>query len=554
MAILLVFLSVAMASLGVMGLSELTATNEEHGLVRVDRAGRAAAEVAILSPFGMDAESTDGSPDRLIVADPSILAPSEAWDRYVDRVSEMNQGAANVFRFDQQSSSFDRISTSFRNEQGRRMGAGPIARGMISDGHPAYADLTNGAPHVGEVPVMGRLRLAYLTPVVNDVGDVVGAVAVDVGWVDDLRRANADATDKVVFATGALLVISLLAGALMMTRAFRSLGTLGRLAGAVGRGEAVSSIPYQERNSEIGNISRGLAQVIELQGELRTLAYEDELTGLPNRARFGLELERRVALACESPDTDGFALLLLDLDQFKEVNDGLGHAAGDRLLASVAAKLRELPLGGAMCARIGGDEFAILTAHPVSDSEAADMARLVGDGLFHAANWGTGDYQVSGSIGIARIPEHADTPEDALSHADLALYQAKRNGRARHEFYRSELAVDAQRRLHLTGDLRRAMGTDQIRIDLQPQYGLDPDRLVGFEALARWDHPALGPIPPNEFIELAESAGLIGELGHHVLNLGLKAARGLLDEGVDFTSMSINVSPIQLWQESFCES
>ncbi|MEZ5372461.1 MAG: EAL domain-containing protein [Microthrixaceae bacterium] len=116
------------------------------------------------------------------------------------------------------------------------------------------------------------------------------------------------------------------------------------------------------------------------------------------------------------------------------------------------------------------------------------------------------------------------------------------------------MAVDAQRRLHLTGDLRRAMGTDQIRIDLQPQYGLDPDRLVGFEALARWDHPALGPIPPNEFIELAESAGLIGELGHHVLNLGLKAARGLLDEGVDFTSMSINVSPIQLWQESFCES
>ncbi len=288
----------------------------------------------------------------------------------------------------------------------------------------------------------------------------------------------------------------------------------------------------------------------EAERRLEQLAYSDPLTGLANRALF----KRRLASVIEGCALEGRsgALLLIDLDRFKEVNDSLGHAAGDELLVRVAAALRHELGPRAFIARLGGDEFAVLAeACGMSDAALTALAdRLIGR-LSGPVDLTEGEAFVGATIGIARLPEHGATAETAARNADLALYTAKEAGRGRAQLFEPVYAQAVDQRLDLARHLRHAVETGALKAHYQPQVDLRTGYVTSFEALLRWTHPERGPISPAEFIPIAESSGLIVDLGLWVLREACRQGRAWLDAGLPPRSISVNVSPAQIWNQDF---
>jgi diguanylate cyclase (GGDEF)-like protein len=270
----------------------------------------------------------------------------------------------------------------------------------------------------------------------------------------------------------------------------------------------------------------------------RRQALTDELTGLANRRHLLARLERD--LADRRATERQLALLLLDLDRFKEVNDRLGHHVGDRLLEELAVRLRHELRDGDLIARLGGDEFAVLL-RPGSDEAAAArvagrlLAALERDIVLDGVS-----IQVDGSIGIALAPGHAADASGLLQRADIAMYDAKRAG-LRWQLYDAARDRHARDRLALTGDLRRALGTDQLVLHYQPQADLASGQITGVEALVRWQHPTRGLLGPCQFIPLAEENGLMRPLTLHVLGSALRQARAWRD--IAFACASRSTSP-----------
>jgi diguanylate cyclase (GGDEF)-like protein/PAS domain S-box-containing protein len=288
----------------------------------------------------------------------------------------------------------------------------------------------------------------------------------------------------------------------------------------------------------------------EAERRLEQLAYSDPLTGLANRTLF----KRRLASLIEGCALEGrsAALLLIDLDRFKEVNDSLGHAAGDELLIRVAAALRHDLGPRAFIARLGGDEFAVLAEGcGMSDAALTALAdRLIGR-LSGPVDLTEGEAFVGATIGIARLPEHGATAETAVRNADLALYTAKEAGRGRAQLFEPVYAQAVDQRLDLARHLRHAVETGALKAHYQPQVDLRTGCVTSFEALLRWTHPERGPISPAEFIPIAESSGLIVDLGLWVLREACRQGRAWLDAGLPPRSISVNVSPAQIWNLDF---
>jgi len=288
----------------------------------------------------------------------------------------------------------------------------------------------------------------------------------------------------------------------------------------------------------------------EAERRLEQLAYSDPLTGLANRTLF----KRRLAGLIEGCAMEGRsgALLLIDLDRFKEVNDSLGHAAGDELLIRVAAALRQDLGPRAFIARLGGDEFAVLAEGcGMSDAALTALAdRLIGR-LSGPVDLTEGEAFVGATIGIARLPEHGATAETAVRNADLALYTAKEAGRGRAQLFEPVYAQAVDQRLDLARHLRHAVETGALKAHYQPQVDLRTGCVTSFEALLRWTHPERGPISPAEFIPIAESSGLIVDLGLWVLREACRQGRAWLDAGLPPRSISVNVSPAQIWNVDF---
>ena len=258
-----------------------------------------------------------------------------------------------------------------------------------------------------------------------------------------------------------------------------------------------------------------------LEDQLRHQAFHDTLTGLPNRALF--EDRVRHAVARARRHGRGLAVLFVDLDDFKNVNDSLGHAAGDDLLRGVGERLDHCTRAADTVARLGGDEFAVL----VEESEgkrADDVAGRIHAALEEPFDIFGHEIFVHASIGVT-LSEHGSTSEELLRNADMAMYAAKAGGKGRSETFRSTMHMAAQKHLQLSGDLRRALRDGELSVHYQPLVDLGDRHVLGCEALARWEHPELGNVPPQDFIPIAEETGLIIPLGRWILGEACRQAR-----------------------------
>ncbi|MFM7531257.1 MAG: putative bifunctional diguanylate cyclase/phosphodiesterase [Rubrivivax sp.] len=266
------------------------------------------------------------------------------------------------------------------------------------------------------------------------------------------------------------------------------------------------------RVAELTRVTRELSE--ERQRALQQ-AERDGLTGIANRAAFTRVL--RDTLANPQARASGVAALLIDLDDFKLVNDSLGHAAGDALLVETARRLSDAVRPGDVVARLGGDEFALLLRRTQPEQGVVELATRIQEAVSQPYRVAGTEINSSASIGITVSTRGYDKPGDVLRDADIAMYRAKATGKARHVLFDGTMHAEIARRMRLEGDLRRAIAEGTLDIAYQPILDLGDDRLLGFEALARWVHPELGAIEPSEFIAIAEESSLVVQITDLVL-------------------------------------
>ena len=268
--------------------------------------------------------------------------------------------------------------------------------------------------------------------------------------------------------------------------------------------------------------SRDVTERQMMEEELHHRAYHDPLTGLANRALFNLRLDSLVEQVRQGERRRPYAVLYVDLDKFKAINDTFGHAAGDAVLVDVAARLQEAARDGDTVARIGGDEFAIILERVHTETEALRAAGRIGHAVREPFKLGEQEFLLSASIGVTMGRSEHATSGDLLREADLAAYAAKTESAGRAHFFTPSLKESNDRRLRLERDLRDIAERGELRVVYQPLVCLEDHRLIGFEALVRWQHPTLGLLYPDAFISLAEETGLIGEVDRWVLDEGLR--------------------------------
>ena len=300
--------------------------------------------------------------------------------------------------------------------------------------------------------------------------------------------------------------------------------------------------------------ARALGRAEAAARALEHQATHDALTGLPNRALLQERLGRALADAASAQGDDAVAVLFLDLDRFKVVNDSLGHAAGDDLLVAVAGRLAGCVRGGDTVARLGGDEFAILLAGLGAGGEATRTAGRIIRALEAPFRLGGRDVVTATSIGIA-VGGTGHVAADLLRDADVALYRAKARGRGRYAVFDTAMNARALERLELEADLRRALRRGEFEVYYQPKVDLGTGRLAGLEALVRWRHPVRGVVGPGVFIPLAEETGLIQPLGQWVLEEACRQARrwGEAAGGGAAVVVSVNLSARQFAQPTLVE-
>ena len=281
---------------------------------------------------------------------------------------------------------------------------------------------------------------------------------------------------------------------------------------------------------------------------LAHLAFHDPLTGLPNRARVEEELGRELARARRDRSTVG--ALFIDLDQFKLVNDSLGHAAGDRVLVEVAERIRAVTRDSDLLARLGGDEFMLLCPG-ISDAAAAATAGRILAAIDPTLVVDGAEFQIGASIGIALGPRDGDAADELLKHADAAMYQAKRAGRDAYAHY-SDDAGATRRRLTLNARLRRALDEEHFVLHYQPVHELSSGTIRGVEALLRWQDPDSGLVPPGDFLPHAEESGLIVRIGEWVLDTACRQAAAWEAVGL-MPRMAFNASPRELCDDRYVD-
>jgi diguanylate cyclase (GGDEF)-like protein len=311
---------------------------------------------------------------------------------------------------------------------------------------------------------------------------------------------------------------------------------------ALSRSKLDLEVKIAERTRELVRINEQLKQEIrsreQSEAEIRHLAHHDALTGLANRVLFHDSIEREIA---RTDSDEPLAMLCIDLDGFKSVNDTLGHGAGDELLRTIGMTLKAISPVEATVARLGGDEFAVLLPRPADQSTASMIARSIVDAAARTTRIGERDINIGASVGIAMHRPGSDVEEFARQ-ADLALYRAKSDGRGTWRIFDPEMDAASQARRQFELDLRRALVTGDFRLYFQPIVNLKTMEVTSMEALVRWEHATLGLVPPDEFVAIAEETGLIIQLGDWVMREACRQAA----TWPDHVRVAVNISPVQL--------
>lgn len=298
-------------------------------------------------------------------------------------------------------------------------------------------------------------------------------------------------------------------------------------------------------------VARDVTATRQAQEMIDYQACHDMLTRLPNRVL--MEDRLNLAITHAARNQQRLAVMFLDLDRFKWINDTLGHAAGDRLLQAVAKRLENCLRRGDTLARFGGDEFALILPSLKKEQDASIIAEKILAELKEPFSITNQDLYITASIGIAIYPEAGESIDTLIASADLAMYSVKDRGKNGYEFFDSTMNEASNSRLIIERELRKALNTDDIKVCYQPQVLADTEQLIGFEALVRWQHPTKGLIYPGDFIPIAEETGLIVDLGRYVLDRACADIARWRKEGMKNVRVSINFSALQIEQDSFIE-
>jgi diguanylate cyclase (GGDEF)-like protein/PAS domain S-box-containing protein len=286
------------------------------------------------------------------------------------------------------------------------------------------------------------------------------------------------------------------------------------------------------------------------EAQVNYLAYHDALTGLPNRTLFMDRLES--ALAGARRKSEKVAVLFLDLDRFKNINDSLGHSFGDQMLQVVAGRLKECVRAQDTVARVGGDEFLILLSEMEHEAEAGLAAQRILDSMGRTFVLHGRAMSTSCSVGVSLFPENGQDGETLIKNADAAMYCAKDGGIGKVRVFANAMNSETVAQLTLEQDLRVALEAGEFFLEYQPQMEITTGRITGIEALLRWRHPTQGLVPPDQFIPIAENSGLILPMGEWVLRTACAQAQEWLSAGLAVAPVSVNVSALQFRQECFC--
>lgn len=416
--------------------------------------------------------------------------------------------------------------------------------------------LSRAAGDVIEVPdLSGRPSLFAFAPL----GPAAAPYAHVAIGVD--MHALANEQERLLYMQVGASFVALLLGLWLASHSYtrllkRRLDPLIEAVRHIEQGEQHPDIPSDATGDELGRLSRALSGMNqELHERHQALFYQarhDQLTGLPNRA----DLDERLGQAIDHAREEGtlLAVMFLDIDHFKTINNSLGHAFGDQLLCIIAQRILRLLGREGSLARMGGDEFAILLERVEGETAVGVFAERLQKTLGEPFELDGHTLFLTASMGIAIYPRDADDVVTFLQNADAALFQSKKAGRNTYRFFTPALVEEARERLTLVNALRHALdlsetgeaALQQLSLHYQPQFQLNDGRLVSAEALARWHHPELGPISPARFIPVAEQGGLIIRLGQWALRSALQQMRQWLDEGRDIAYVAVNVSALQL--------
>ena len=315
-----------------------------------------------------------------------------------------------------------------------------------------------------------------------------------------------------------------------------------------------SVAPIRDREGQINGaviVFRDVAEARAMAQQILHSAQHDFLTGLPNRVLLNDRVTQALSLA--ERHLQKVAVLFFDLDGFKHINDSLGHPVGDRLLQSVAMRLHNCLRSSDTVSRQGGDEFVVLLSELKHPEDAAVAARRLLEAVAEAHVIDQQILHVTTSIGVSVYPDDGLDAETLIKNADMAMYQAKEAGRQSYKFFTPAMNVRAIERQFIEEGLRRALEQEELSLHYQPKISLKTGRITGAEALIRWTHPVRGPIPPAQFIPVAEDCGLIVTIGNWVLREACRQARAWIDAGLPLPTVAVNISAMELRRASFVE-